>query len=414
MERLSTISKHLSTNKVSAKNAPKSPNDVVICGAVRTPLTKAKRGGLKDTTPEVLLQAALEGLVKKTGVNPADIQDMVIGNVSQPGAGVFATRMSQLLSGIPDTVPCASINRLCSSGLEACATVASKIRAGFIDIGVGGGVEQMTLFDMQSSLDPEKISESVFEHPQARNCLLSMGQTSENVAEKFGISREKQDRLAADSHRKASEAQKKGLFDEEIVPVKTIIKDAEGKTKEVTITKDDGIRVETTIETLGKLKPAFKKDGTTTAGNSSQVTDGAAAVLLARRSTAEKLGLPILARFVSYAVVGVPPEIMGIGPAVAIPEVLKKTGLELKDIDVIELNEAFASQATYCIEKLGVDMKKLNPKGGAIALGHPLGCTGARQIATILPELKRTGGKFGLISMCIGTGMGAAAVIERE
>jgi len=272
----------------------------------------------------------------------------------------------------------------------------------------------MTMFDMQSSLEPEKISEAVFEHPVARLTLLGMGQTSENVAEKFGISREKQDRLAVESHRKASEAQKKGLYDEEIVPVHTISKDADGNIKEVTITKDDGIRADTTMESLAKLKPAFKKDGTTAAGNSSQVTDGAAAVLLARRSVAEKLGLPILGRFVSYAVVGVPPEIMGIGPAVAIPAVLKKTGLEIKDFDVIELNEAFASQATYCIEKLGIDVSKLNPKGGAIALGHPLGCTGARQIATILPELKRTGGKFGLISMRIGTGMGATAVVERE
>jgi acetyl-CoA acyltransferase 1 len=414
MERLSTISKHLGTNKVSAKNAPKSPNDVVICGAVRTPLTKAKRGALKDTTPEILVKAALEGLVKKTGVKPEDIQDLVFGNVSQAGAGVFPVRMASLLAGLPDTVPCVSMNRLCSSGLEACATIASKIRAGFIDIGVGGGVEQMTMFDMQAGLDPEKISDSVFDHPHARNTLLSMGQTSENVAEKWGISREKQDRLAVESHRKAFEAQKNGLYDDEIVPVKTISKDADGKITEITVTKDDGIRKETTFEGLQKLKPAFKKDGTTTAGNSSQVTDGAAAVLLARRSTAEKLGLPILGRFIQYAVVGVPPEVMGIGPAVAIPEVLKKAGLELKDIDIIELNEAFASQATYCIEKLGIDVKKLNPKGGAIALGHPLGCTGARQIATILPELKRTGGKFGLISMCIGTGMGAAAVIERE
>lgn len=273
MERLSTISKHLNTNKTSAKNAPKNPNDVVICGAVRTPLTKAKRGGLKDTTPEILLKAVLEGLVKKTGVKAADIQDMVFGNVSQPGAGVFPARMSSLLSGIPDTVPCASVNRLCSSGLEACATIASKIRAGFIDIGVGGGVEQMTMFDMQSSLDPEKISEAVFDHPQARNTLLSMGQTSENVAEKFGISREKQDKMAVESHRKAFEAQKKGLYDEEIVPVQTIQKDAEGKIKEVTISKDDGIRPETTFEGLQKLKPAFKKDGTTTAGNSSQVNN---------------------------------------------------------------------------------------------------------------------------------------------
>ena len=195
--------------------------------------------------------------------------------------------------------------------------------------------------------------------------------------------------------------------------MKTKIKDQDGKEKEVVISKDDGIRKETTLESLGKLKPAFRKNGTTTAGNSSQVSDGAAAVVLARRSTAKKLGLPILARFVQYAVKGCPPEIMGIGPAVAIPELLAKTGKKVSDIDVWEINEAFASQATYCVENLGIDYAKLNPKGGAIALGHPLGCTGARQIATLIPELQRTKGKLGVVSMCIGTGMGAAALIER-
>lgn len=197
------------------------------------------------------------------------------------------------------------------------------------------------------------------------------------------------------------------------MPVKTKIKDQDGKETDVVISKDDGIRKETTLESLGKLKAAFRKGGSTTAGNSSQVSDGAAAVVLARRTTAQKLGLPILAKFVHYAVKGCPPEIMGIGPAVAIPELLAKTGKTVKDIDVWEINEAFASQATYCVEKLGIDYAKLNPKGGAIALGHPLGCTGARQIATLIPELQRTNGKLGVVSMCIGTGMGAAALIER-
>lgn len=197
------------------------------------------------------------------------------------------------------------------------------------------------------------------------------------------------------------------------MPVKTFVKDKDGKSKEVEVREDDGIRKETTIEGLNKLKPAFRENGSTTAGNSSQVTDGAAAVLLARRSTAQKLGLPIIARWVDYAVSGVPPEIMGIGPALAIPAVLEKTGLNMNQIDVFEINEAFASQASYCVDKLKIDPKKVNPKGGAIALGHPLGCTGARQIATLLPELKRTNGKYGVVSMCIGTGMGAAAVIER-
>jgi acetyl-CoA acyltransferase 1 len=204
------------------------------------------------------------------------------------------------------------------------------------------------------------------------------------------------------------------VYVDEIVPVKTSVKDKDGNSKDIVVKEDDGIRKETTLEGLAKLKPAFKEGGTTTAGNSSQVTDGAAAVLLCRRSVAEKLKLPILARWVAYAVAGVPPEIMGIGPALAIPAVLEKAGLKLNQIDIFEINEAFASQASYCVEKLHIDPKKVNPKGGAIALGHPLGCTGSRQIATLLPELKRTNGKYGVVSMCIGTGMGAAAVIERE
>lgn len=241
-----------------------------------------------------------------------------------------------------------------------------------------------------------------------------MGETSENVAQKYGIGRDKQDKMAVESHAKAFKAQQSGLFDSEIVPVKTTVLDKEGKSVEVVVTKDDGIRKETTMESLAKLKPAFRKDGTTTAGNSSQVTDGAAAVVLARRSVAEKLGLPILAKFVQYAVKGCPPEIMGIGPAVAIPELLQKTGLKVNDIDIWEINEAFASQATYSIETLNIPKEKVNPKGGAIALGHPLGCTGSRQIATLLPELVRQNKKLGVVSMCIGTGMGAAALIERE
>ena len=249
----------------------------------------------------------------------------------------------------------------------------------------------------------------------------------------FGIQREQQDRFAVQSHLKASKAQESGLFDSEIIPVKTFHKKGD-KEEAVTITKDDGIRKETTFEGLQKLKAAFKKDGTTTAGNASQVTDGAAAVLLARRSYAEQLGLPILARFVDYTVQGnfnlfyniikgVPPNIMGVGPAFAIPVLLKRNGLAPNDIDIYELNEAFASQALYCIEKVGIDASRVNPKGGAIALGHPLGisqlnnylgCTGARQMATLLPEMKRTKATYGVISMCIGAGMGAAALIENE
>jgi acetyl-CoA acyltransferase 1 len=417
MERLSTLANHLSSNNTSCP-VKKSADDIVICAALRTPLTKANRGGLKDTSPETLVAHVIKSVLAQAKLDPKLIQDICIGNVSQPGAGLYTSRIGQFLADIPETVPIHSVNRLCSSGLEAVAQIASKIRAGIIDIGIAGGVEQMSMYDMQSSApQPDLIDENVFENEKARNCLMGMGQTSENVAKKYGISREAQDKFAAESQRRAAEAQEKGLFKAEIAPIKTFLKKKNGdqETKqEILVDKDDGIRKETTFQSLQKLKPSFDKAGTSTAGNSSQLTDGAAAVILARRSTAEKLGLPIIARWLSHAVVGVPPEIMGVGPAYAIPQVLKQTGLKVSDIDIFELNEAFASQALYCIETLKLDTKKVNPKGGAIALGHPLGCTGARQVATLLSELKRTGGKNGIVSMCVGTGMGAAAVFQME
>jgi acetyl-CoA acyltransferase 1 len=416
MERLSTVANHLSSNKTATPN--KSPDDVVVCCAIRTPLTKANKGGLKDTPPETLISHLIKTIIEKTKLDPKHIQDICIGNVSQPGAGLYTARMAQFLAGVPETTPLHSTNRLCSSGLEAVSQVASKIRAGLLDIGIAGGVEQMSMYDMNSSApQPDLIAEDVFNNETARNCLLPMGMTSENVAEKYGITREAQDRFAAESQRRAYEAQSKGLFKEEIAPIKTTIKKKKGEEEireEIFVDKDDGIRKETTFESLQKLKPAFKKNGTSTAGNSSQLTDGAGAVLLARRSTAEKLGLPIVARWITHAVAGVPPEVMGIGPAFAIPKALKQAGLKVEDIDIFELNEAFASQALYCMQVLKLDPKKVNPKGGAIALGHPLGCTGARQVSTLLTELKRTGGKYGVVSMCIGTGMGAAAVFQLE
>lgn len=293
-------------------------------------------------------------------------------------------------------------------------TIANAIRSKQIDFGIGGGVESMSLYSMEAGVDPNTLSNKVFEHPVAQNCLMPMGLTSENVAEKYKVSREKQDQMAFESHQKAARAQKEGWLQKEITPYKTMIKDKDGNEKEITVDKDDGVRAETTLEGLKKLKPAFKKDGTTTAGNSSQVTDGASAILLTRRDVAKKHGLKIYGRIISYAVAGVPPEIMGVGPAYAIPAALKKAGLEVKDIDVFEINEAFASQATMSIEALGVPKEKLNPRGGAIALGHPLGNTGSRQVVTLFHELERTAKKFGVISMCIGTGMGAAGVFERE
>lgn len=243
---------------------------------------------------------------------------------------------------------------------------------------------------------------------------MPMGITSENVAKEFGVTRAEQDQLAVESHQKAAHSNKMGWSQAEITPYETIVKDKDGNQKKVMVDRDDGIRAETTTAGLGKLKPAFAKDGTTTAGNSSQVTDGASCILLARRDIATKLGCKIYGRIVSFAVAGVPPHIMGIGPAVAIPRALDNAGLKMDDIDIFEINEAFASQATYCVKKLGVPKEKLNPRGGAIALGHPLGMTGSRMIVTLFHELARTNKKRGLVSMCIGTGMGACGVFERE
>jgi len=423
MHRVNVLSHHFTSSaggaqsgvvvqSTAAKQFPISDDDVVICCAVRTPLCKAKRGMFKNTPPDVMLSAVLKAAVDRTKVDPSLIGDIVVGNVLLQQGAVFF-RQAQGTAGIPYSVPLHGINRQCSSGLQAIATVANAIKAGEYECGIASGVETMSLGDMANAVDPSLISEAVFEHQEAKKCLIPMGITSENVAAKWGISRQVQDQMAADSHAKAVKAQSMGYFDEEIVPVTTRVKNKDGEVSVVTVRADEGMRAGLTAESLGKLKPAFKKGGSTTAGNASQMTDGAAAVLLASRAFARKHGLPVVGVFRAYAVVGCPPEIMGIGPAVAIPAALNKAGLSVADVDVFEVNEAFASQATYCVHELGIPMGKLNPKGGAIALGHPLGATGARQCATLLPELKRTGGKIGVISMCIGTGMGAAAVIER-
>jgi len=402
---------NVEVSNCAASKHTKSDDDVVIVAALRTPICKAKRGGFKDTHPTELLATVLKAIIDKTNIDPKIVQDIQVGNVLPPGGGAAQARMAMFLAGYPVEVPIATVNRQCSSGLQAFANIAAAIRNKYIDVGIAAGVESMSLGDMIASVG--EINSRVFDNNNARDCLLSMGETSENVASQFGVSREKQDKFAFDSFSKAVKAQKEGKFDAEIVPVKTVVKDQNGQEKTVVIDKDDGIRA-TTLEALQKLKPAFKEGGGSTAGNSSQVSDGAAAVLAMRRSVAKKLGLPILATFRGYSVNGVPPSVMGIGPAVAIPEALKNAGLTVNDIDVFEINEAFASQAIYSVEKLGIPFEKVNPNGGAIALGHPLGCTGARQIATILNELRRTKGRYGVVSMCIGTGMGAAGVFELE
>jgi len=394
----------------TASQIPKSDDDVVIVSALRTAIGKAKRGGFKDTHPTELLAAVLKATLERTKIDPKLIDDICVGTVLPPGGGATQARMAMFLAGFSETTSVSTVNRQCSSGLQALANIAAAIQNGHIDIGIAAGLESMSAHDMMGAVG--ELNPKIMDNDKARSCLLSMGETSENVAERYGITREEQDRFAYESQMKASKAQKEGKFKAEIVPVTTTIKTPEGE-KTITVDQDEGIRA-TTYEALAKLKPAFKEGGTTTAGNSSQVSDGAAAVLVMKRKTAKKLGLTIMGIFRYYAVSGVPPEIMGVGPAFAIPQVLKKANMTPTDIDVYEINEAFASQAYYSIKKVGIPIERVNPNGGAIALGHPLGCTGARQVATLLNELKRQNKRFGVISMCIGTGMGAAAIIERE
>lgn len=386
----------------------KTPDDIVIVSSVRTAIGKAKRGGFKNTGLEKLLQPLFKHIITSTGINPALINEIVIGNVLSRGSqAATEVRIAGLLAGIPDSASVMTVNRQCSSGLQALATVAAAITSGHYEIAIAGGAESMSLNPMSWEGD---LNEEALAHPSASGCYQGMGQTSENVAERFNISRQVQDEFSVQSHKKAAAAQQAGKFDAQIVPVEVTTEDG----KKVIIKKDEGIRGATVLADLAKLKPAFKEGGSTTAGNSSQLSDGAGAMLVMKRSTAERLKLPIQGIFRSYAVVGVEPSIMGVGPAYAIPPAVKRAGLTVGDIDVYEINEAFASQCTYSIKQLGIDNNKVNPNGGAIALGHPLGCTGARLVADILPELKRQNGRYGVVSMCIGSGMGAAAVIERE
>ncbi|KAG1361423.1 putative 3-ketoacyl-CoA thiolase 2, peroxisomal [Cocos nucifera] len=391
--------------------------------AYRTPICKSKRGGFKDTYPEDLLATVLKGLLDKTKLNPNEVGDIVVGTVLAPGSQrATECRMAAFYSGFPETVPVRTVNRQCSSGLQAVADVAASIKAGFYDIGIGAGLESMTANQVswEGSINPK-----VKTLQQAQDCLLPMGITSENVACRYGVTREEQDRAAVESHRRAAAATASGKFRDEIIPVTTktdcckmavatfnklggkiqdIVDPKTGEEKRVTISMDDGIRPETSLSSLAKLKPVFQKDGTTTAGseaflfcgfawasgctmdmdahfddviigNSSQVSDGAAAVLLMRRDVAIKKGFPIFGVFRSFAAVGVDPAVMGIGPAVAIPAAVKSAGLQIEDIDLFELNEAFASQFVFCCKKLDLDPAKVNVNGGAIALGHPLGAT---------------------------------------
>ncbi|KAB8078139.1 Thiolase, N-terminal domain-containing protein [Aspergillus leporis] len=411
-DRLNSILSHLKggSSGLSAITQ-KNPDDVVITLALRTPLAKAVKGGFKDTELDYMVYSLLKEVLEKSKIDPALIEDICLGNVSD-GKAPYLLRAAALAAGIPHTAGASSVNRFCSSGLKAVQDIANQISLGHIDVGVAVGAELMS--GRADALTG--FSEEVSKNQESADCLQPMGQTSENVGADFNIDRQTQDKYAAESFRRAEEAQKAGWFDDEIVPITTKVKDPKtGEVKQVTLTKDEGIRYGTTAESLGKIRPAFPQFGNrSTGGNSSQVTDGAAAILLMRRSRAIELNQPILAKFCGATVAGVPPRVMGIGPTAAIPKLLSKYNLNKDDIDIYEINEAFASMAVYCLQNLGLDHAKVNPRGGAIALGHPLGATGARQICTVLSEARRTKKKVLVTSMCIGTGQGMAGLFVNE
>jgi acetyl-CoA acyltransferase len=378
---------------------------VVVTHAYRSAVGKANRGSLRETRPDELLGLLMQGFLERVPeLDPADIDDILIGCAMPEGEqGLNIGRNAALRAGLPVEVPAMTVNRFCSSGLQTLASGVAQIQAGWSDVVLTGGVESMSMVPMSGnkpSLNPWLADN----YPEAYE---SMGMTSEIVAERYGITRDDQDAFAVESNNRALAAIGAGRFVDEIIPVET---DLGGKT--IVFDTDEGPRA-STVEGLGSLRPAFKVNGTSTAGNSSQMSDGAALVLLMTAAKAEELGFAPLAELVTYQVAGVNPEEMGIGPSVAIPKALEKAGLSVKDIGLVELNEAFASQALYCVRELGLDPALVNVNGGAIALGHPLGCTGAKLTATLLHEMKRREVEYGIVSMCIGGGMGAAAIFRR-
>jgi acetyl-CoA acyltransferase len=388
--------------------------DAVIVSAVRTPVGKAKRGGLATVRPDEMSAATIQALLQRTpNLDPAQIEDVVIGCAFPEGEqGLNMARMIALRAGLPDSVPAETINRYCASGVQSIAHVAYAIQSGQIEVGIAGGAESMTMVPMAGY----KFSPNPHFAQDLPHYYTNMGLTAENVAVKYGISREDQDEFSLRSHQKAAQAVNSGLFDPELVPLDVEVVELNGSGKPIkrnfTVKRDEGPRADTNLEALSKLNPAFKEGGVVTAGNSSQMSDGAAAVMVMSAEKATELGFKPLARFVSFAVGGVAPELMGIGPIVAIPKSLKLAGLSLNDIDLIELNEAFAAQSLAVIRTLEVDESKVNVNGGAISLGHPLGCTGSKLTTQLIYEMGRRKSKYGMVTMCIGGGMGAAAIFE--
>ncbi|WLR50492.1 acetyl-CoA C-acetyltransferase [Bacillus tianshenii] len=387
--------------------------EAVIVAGARTPVGKAKRGMLANARPDDLGALTIKETLKRAGGYDGKIDDLIIG-CAMPEAeqGMNMARNIGALAGLSYETPAITINRYCSSGLQSIAYAAERIMLGHASTVLAGGAESMSLIPMGGHV----IRPNVEIVENAPEYYMSMGHTAEEVAQKYGISRQEQDEFAVRSHQRAAAAIKEGRFEEEIVPVEVTLKAVDHSNKlqekKVTVSQDEGVREGTTTEVLAKLKPAFNMRGTVTAGNASQMSDGAASVLVMEREKAEAEGLKPIAKFRSFAVGGVPPEIMGIGPVAAIPKALELAGLSLSDIGLFELNEAFASQSIQVIRELGLNEEKVNVNGGAIALGHPLGCTGAKLTLTLLHEMKRRNEQFGVVTMCIGGGMGAAGVVE--
>jgi acetyl-CoA acyltransferase len=392
--------------------------EAYVVAATRMPVGKAPRGALRTVRPDDLLVAAIRAAVAQVpSLDPNAIEDAVIGCAfPEAEQGMNVARNAVLLAGLPDTVGGMTVNRYCSSGLNAVAIAADRIRVGEADVMLAGGVESMSMIPMVGN--KPSFNPHIFDADQNVGIAFGMGITAEKVAQRWKVSREAQDEFALTSHQRAIAAQKAGEFGNEISPFEVVEKvpnlgSHELDVKKRTIALDEGPRADTNAQALAKLKPAFAAKGSVTAGNSSQTSDGAGALLLASEGAVKRFNLKPLARFVSFAVRGVPPEIMGIGPKEAIPAALRMAGLKLDDMDWIELNEAFAAQALAVIGELGLDRAKVNPMGGAIALGHPLGATGAIRSATVVHALRRRGLKYGMVTMCVGTGMGAAGIFER-
>ncbi|MBO8170023.1 MAG: acetyl-CoA C-acyltransferase [Thermoanaerobacteraceae bacterium] len=388
--------------------------EAVIVSGVRTAVGKAPRGTLKNFRPEDMGAAVIkESINRVPGLKPEDVDDIVIGCSFPEGEqGMNLGRILALRAGFPESVPGFTINRFCSSGLQAIAIAAQQIMVGWADIVIAGGVESMS----QVPMGGNKVAPNPYLMEYYPEVYLSMGLTAENVARRYNISRKDQDEFAFCSHQKAAAAIREGRFKEEILPLEVPVKKVvNNKVVEETVTfdTDEGVRPDTSVEVLGKLRPVFHARGTVTAGNSSQTSDAAAAVVVMSRERAEELGVKPLAVFRSFAVGGVHPDEMGIGPVVAVPKALKLAEIDIKDVDLFELNEAFASQSLYVIRELGLDMERVNVNGGAIALGHPLGCTGTKLTVTLLNEMRRREARYGVVTMCIGGGMGAAGVFER-